>query len=32
LVEEHLSGAADRRKSLWTLLVFQRWWDKNRPV
>ena len=31
LVEEHLSGAADRRKSLWTLLVFQRWWDKNRP-
>jgi asparagine synthase (glutamine-hydrolysing) len=25
LVDEHLSGRRDRRKALWTLLVFERW-------
>jgi asparagine synthase (glutamine-hydrolysing) len=27
LIRAHLSGAADNRKELWTLLVFQRWYD-----
>ncbi|MBI4614906.1 MAG: asparagine synthase (glutamine-hydrolyzing) [Planctomycetes bacterium] len=29
LVREHLSGARDHRKKLWTLLVFQLWWDRK---
>ncbi len=28
LVEEHMSQKADRRKELWTLLMFQWWWKK----
>jgi len=28
LVAEHLSGKADRRKPLWTLLMF-RWWEEG---
>ncbi|MGH9549985.1 MAG: asparagine synthase-related protein, partial [Terriglobales bacterium] len=28
LLIEHRTGAADRRKELWTLLMFQRWWSK----
>ncbi len=28
LVEEHLSGARDHRKPIWTLLVFQIWYDR----
>ena len=31
LVNEHVSGRADRRKSLWTLLVLQLWWRANTP-
>jgi asparagine synthase (glutamine-hydrolysing) len=27
LVDDHLSGRRDRRKQLWTLLAFQRWWE-----
>lgn len=27
LVDEHVSGRADLRKPLWTLLVFQLWWQ-----
>ena len=27
LLEEHLSGRKDNRKPLWTLLVFERWYD-----
>lgn len=28
LLSEHLSGKADHRKKLWTLLIFQLWWEK----
>lgn len=28
LIEEHLSGIADHRKKLWTLLIFQWWWER----
>lgn len=28
LVQEHLSGARDLRKPLWTLLMFQLWYDR----
>jgi asparagine synthase (glutamine-hydrolysing) len=28
LLEEHLSGRADHRKALWTLLSFQLWYDR----
>lgn len=28
IVEDHLSGRADRRKELWTLLMFQIWHEK----
>ncbi len=31
LVDEHVSGRADRRKQLWTLLVLQLWWRANAP-
>ena len=27
LMDEHISGRADLRKPLWTLLVFQLWWQ-----
>ncbi len=27
LIKEHESGAASYHKELWTLLVFQLWWD-----
>ncbi len=30
LLDEHLSGAADHRKTLWTLLAFQMWYDRRR--
>jgi len=26
MLDEHRSGRVDRRKELWTLLMFQRWW------
>jgi asparagine synthase (glutamine-hydrolysing) len=29
LTEQHLSGKVDRRKELWTLLMFQYWWRKS---
>lgn len=32
LVEEHLSGRADRRRPLWTLLVLQLWLRKHAPT
>lgn len=32
LVKEHLSGRADHRKPLWTLLVFQRWAQRAKPT
>ena len=32
LVKDHLSGRADNRKPLWTLLVFQRWAERYRPT
>jgi asparagine synthase (glutamine-hydrolysing) len=28
LLDEHQSGAIDHRKLLWTLLVFELWYDK----
>lgn len=28
LLEDHMNKKADRRKELWTLLMFQCWWDK----
>lgn len=28
MLDEHRSGRVDRRKELWTLLMFQRWWSK----
>jgi len=28
LLSEHNTGSADRRKELWNLLMFQRWWQK----
>ncbi|HEY9715336.1 MAG TPA: asparagine synthase C-terminal domain-containing protein, partial [Chroococcales cyanobacterium] len=28
LVDEHTAGRVDRRKELWTILMFQRWWSK----
>ncbi len=28
LLKEHESGQIDRRKELWTILMFQRWWKK----
>lgn len=28
LVAEHLSGRADHRKKLWTLMVFHWWWER----
>jgi asparagine synthase (glutamine-hydrolysing) len=28
LLRQHQSGAADRRKELWTLFMFQWWWRK----
>lgn len=32
LVGDHLSGRADNRKPLWTLLAFQRWAEHYKPV
>ena len=32
LVDSHVSGKADLRKALWTLLVLQLWWRRNTPV
>lgn len=32
LMEEHLSGRADHRRPLWTMLVLQLWLRKNAPV
>lgn len=32
LVKDHLSGKADNRKPLWTLLVFQRWAERYKPL
>ncbi|MDD4700695.1 MAG: asparagine synthase (glutamine-hydrolyzing) [Desulfovibrio sp.] len=33
LMDEHVSGRADLRKPLWTLLVFQLWWQaRQRPA
>lgn len=31
MVREHLEGRRDHRKPLWTLLVFQQWWDRAKP-
>ncbi|WP_374289707.1 asparagine synthase (glutamine-hydrolyzing) [Desulfovibrio desulfuricans] len=31
LMDEHVSGRADLRKPLWTLLVFQLWWRARHP-
>lgn len=31
LMDEHISGRADLRKPLWTLLVFQLWWRARHP-
>ena len=31
MVTEHLNGKKDHRKPLWTLLVFQQWWQKYQP-
>jgi asparagine synthase (glutamine-hydrolysing) len=31
LIREHESGAASHHKELWTLLVFQLWWDNFLP-
>lgn len=31
LVDSHVSGQADLRKPLWTLLVLQLWWKANAP-
>ncbi len=28
LLDDHYSGRADRRKELWTLIMFQQWWHK----
>ena len=28
LVQEHLAGKADHRKKLWSLMVFEMWFDK----
>lgn len=28
LLTDHYEGRADRRKELWTLIMFQRWWHK----
>lgn len=28
LLSDHYEGRADRRKELWTLIMFQRWWHK----
>jgi asparagine synthase (glutamine-hydrolysing) len=28
LLQQHRTGAFDRRKELWTLLMFQQWWQK----
>src|SRR5262249_28919975 len=28
LLRQHREGVSDRRKELWTLLMFQRWWQK----
>lgn len=30
LMDEHISGRADLRKPLWTLLVFQLWWQARK--
>lgn len=32
LMEAHFSGKRDLRKPLWTLLVFQLWWEANKPA
>jgi asparagine synthase (glutamine-hydrolysing) len=32
LVAQHLEGKADHRKQLWTLIVFQKWWQTYKPV
>ncbi len=34
LLDDHYSGRADRRKELWTLIMFQQWWHKffNSPT
>jgi asparagine synthase (glutamine-hydrolysing) len=34
LLDDHYEGRADRRKELWTLIMFQRWWHKffNSPT
>ena len=29
LMDEHLSGKKDLRVPLWTLMVFQLWWQSN---
>ncbi|MGV7006144.1 asparagine synthase (glutamine-hydrolyzing) [Desulfovibrio sp. QI0442] len=31
LMDDHISGRADLRKPLWTLLVFQLWWRARHP-
>ena len=31
VMDEHVSGRADLRKPLWTLLVFQLWWRARHP-
>jgi hypothetical protein len=28
LLDDHMNKRADRRKELWTMLMFQCWWDK----
>lgn len=28
LLDDHMNKRADRRKELWTMLIFQCWWDK----
>jgi len=32
LLAEHLAGHRDRRKELWTLFIFQRWYDAYLPA
>lgn len=35
LLAEHMAGRMDHRKKLWTLMMFQRWWERwitGRPV
>jgi asparagine synthase (glutamine-hydrolysing) len=32
MVGEHLEGRVDHRKPLWTLIVFQKWWQNYKPI